>query len=207
MTVGATAELTREAARRLARDELARKQYADARPPLVVRLLARAFAALGRAFDSASSVVPAGRAGLVLLLLLLVGALALVAARVRPARSAARVPLFGGGPALDADDHRRRADGLAADGRFAEAVRERLRAVVRELEQRGVLDPRPGRTADEVAADGGRQVPAVAGDLRRAAAVFDEVWYGGRPADRASYAVVVEVDRAVAAAATRLVVS
>ena len=45
-----------------------------------------------------------------------------------------------------------------------------------------VLDPRPGRTADEVAREAGAAVPTIAGDLRAAAEIFDEVWYGGRPA-------------------------
>jgi hypothetical protein len=43
-------------------------------------------------------------------------------------------------------------------------------------------------------------VPAIAGPLRRGATVFDEIWYGGRTADASSYAVLVEVDRAVTAA-------
>jgi hypothetical protein len=42
-------------------------------------------------------------------------------------------------------------------------------------------------------------VPAVADDLRRAAVVFDEIWYGGRTADASSYAFLVEVDDRVAA--------
>ena len=71
---------------------------------------------------------------------------------------------------------------------------------MRELEARGVLDARPGRTAGEVARDGGDAVPALAADLARAAAVFDEVWYGGRTADAASYAVLVEVDGRVTGA-------
>ena len=74
-------------------------------------------------------------------------------------------------------------------------MRERLRAVVRELEALGVLDPRPGRTADEVAREAGTAVPEVADDLSRAVGVFAEVWYGGRPADAEGYAVLVEVDR------------
>ena len=37
----------------------------------------------------------------------------------------------------------------------------------------------------------------VAADLGRAAALFDEVWYGGRPADASSYAVLVAVDERV----------
>ena len=205
MILTGAGDLGRETARRLAREELARKQYSDARPPLLVRLATRAFRALSEAFDRASTHVPAGRAGLVLLLLLLLGALVLLLVRLRPARSAGRPALFGAGQPLDADGHRRLAEQAAARGAFAEAVRDRLRAVVRELETRGVLDPRAGRTADEVAAEAGRQVPGVADDLRRGTTVFDEVWYGGRPADATSYAVLVEVDRRVREA--RLVVA
>ena len=65
-------------------------------------------------------------------------------------------------------------------------MRERLRAVVRELESRGVLEPRPSRTADEVARDGSAAVPDLAEPLRRATTTFDEIWYGGRTADASS---------------------
>jgi hypothetical protein len=83
------------------------------------------------------------------------------------------------------------------EGQFAEAVREWMRAIVRELETRGVLEPRPGRTADEVAREAGAAVPAVAADLRTAATVFDEVWYGGRPATAQAEAVLRQADRRV----------
>ena len=77
--------------------------------------------------------------------------------------------------------------------------------MVRDLESRGALDPRPGRTAGEVARDGGAAVPALADDLRRAAVLFDEVWYGGRNADAGSYAELVGVDERVRG--SRLVVT
>jgi hypothetical protein len=93
----------------------------------------------------------------VLLLLLLVGGLlAVVLTRVGPiARTKRERPLFEGARQLSAADHRSLADRAAAEGRFADAVRERLRAVVRELEARGVLDPRPGRTAGRSRATAG----------------------------------------------------
>jgi len=72
--------------------------------------------------------------------------------------------------------------------------------VVRDVEERGLVDVRPGRTADEIARDAGRALPAVAGDLRAAARLFDDVWYGGRTADSSSYDRLVAVDQAVAAA-------
>lgn len=199
-------DLTRESARDAARDELSRREYADAQPPLLVRLVGRALRAVGDLLDSAAGAVPGGRVGLLLLLGLLVLLVAVVLAKVRPGtRSAAgRAPLFEGSPVLSAAEHRVLAERAAAEGRYADAVRERLRAVIRDLEARGVLDPRPGRTADEVAREAGAAVPAVADDLRRAAVLFDEIWYGGRPAKASSYALLVEVDGRVAG--SRLVV-
>lgn len=189
------AEITRDAARDAAREELSRREYDEAQPPLLVRLAGRVLRALGDLLDSAAGAVPGGSVGLLVLLGLLAAFVAVVLTRVRPARSTGRRDaLFAGSAELSAAEHRAQADAAAQEGRYADAVRERLRAVVRDLEARGVIDPRPGRTADEVARDAGAAVPAVREDLRRAATVFDEVWYGGRPADAASYALLVEVD-------------
>jgi hypothetical protein len=62
-------------------------------------------------------------------------------------RGPQREALFAGSAVLTAQAHRELAEAAAGEGRWADAVRERLRAVVRELESRGALDPRPGRTA------------------------------------------------------------
>ncbi len=191
-------DLSREAARDAARDELSRPEYDAAQPPLLIRLAGRAVRALLDLLDGAAGAVPGGYVGLLVLALLVALLVAVVLGRVRPGgadRSGGRVPLFAGSEVLSAAQHRVLAEAAAAEGRWADAVRERLRAVVRDLEARGVLDPRPGRTAGEVARDAGVAVPAVADDLRRAAVLFDEVWYGGRTADAASYAVLVEVDQ------------
>ncbi len=186
--------LTREGARGEARRELLRRPYQEARPPLAVRLLRRVLDALDRLLDSVSG-LPGGRGGVVLLALVLVGVVVVVTTRLGPLqRAGARTAALDLGVRRTPAGHREQADRAAADGRFADAVRERMRALVRELESRGVLDVRPGRTAGEVARDGGAAVPSLADDLARAAAVFDEVWYGGRTADAGSYAVLVEVD-------------
>ncbi len=95
---------------------------------------------------------------------------------------------------MTADEHRAAAERAVAAGDLAEAVRERFRAVVRELEQRGVLDARAGRTVDEVAAEAGRALPVLADDLRGAAVQFDDVWYGGRTATAQGYRQLVSVD-------------
>ncbi len=192
-------------ARDAARRELARTPYQQAQPSLTRRALMWLYEHVVELLNKAGAALPGGRTGVLLLLLVVVALAAVVTARVRPSRRTSRTDaLF----ALDADltaaQHRRRADEAAGRGEHALAVRERLRAVVRELEERGVLDPRPGRTADEVAREAGALVPAVAAPLRRGVTVFDEVWYGGRTADAASYAVLVEVDATVTGA--RLVV-
>lgn len=199
-------DLTRESAREAAREELSRRQYEDAQPPLLVRLAGRFLRWLLDLVDGAAAAVPGGRVGLLILFGLLLAFAALVLTRVRPgAARRDRSALFDGSVVLSAQQHRELAEIAAADGRFADAVRERLRGVVRDLEARGVLDARPGRTAGEVARDAGAAVPAVADDLRRAARTFDEVWYGGRAADASSYALLVEVDEKVSR--TRMVVA
>jgi hypothetical protein len=74
------------------------------------------------------------------------------------------------------------ADRLAAEGRYAEAIRQRLRDVVGDLTAAGVIAPLPGTTAAEVAAAAATQRPAVAGPLAGATDLFSEIWYGDRPA-------------------------
>ena len=198
-------DLTREGARRAAARELQDHRYDDARPPLAVRLAEAFVRRVLALLDRTSASVPGGRIGLLLLGLLLAALVAVVLVRLRPAGRSASTPVFTGGPARTADEHRSLADQAAAAGDWAGAVRERLRAVVRELEARGVLDVQPGRTAGEVCRDASAAVPSLTEPLRRATGTFDEVWYGGRLADASAYAVVVAADRAVTAA--RLVVA
>ncbi|GAA2464313.1 hypothetical protein Ahu01nite_008460 [Winogradskya humida] len=76
------------------------------------------------------------------------------------------------------------ADRLASEGRYAEAIRQRLRDVVGDLTAAGVVSPLPGTTAAEVAASAAQQRPAVAAPLGGATDLFSEVWYGDRPAER-----------------------
>jgi Domain of unknown function (DUF4129) len=75
------------------------------------------------------------------------------------------------------------ADRLALEGRYAEALRERLRGIVRNLVEHGVVEHRPGWTITELAAAAAQTLPAIAEPLDAAAGLFSEVWYGQRPAD------------------------
>lgn len=74
------------------------------------------------------------------------------------------------------------ADRLAAEGRYAEALRERYRSAVRDLVQHGVIDNRPGWTVAELARAAGSARPAVDAPLRSASALFSDVWYAERAA-------------------------
>jgi hypothetical protein len=74
------------------------------------------------------------------------------------------------------------ADRLAAEGRFAEAVRERLRSMVRGLVERQVLEHRPGMTVTELARAAGAAEPAVEAPMRNASGIFSDIWYAEKPA-------------------------
>lgn len=74
------------------------------------------------------------------------------------------------------------ADRLAAEGRYAEAIRERLRESVAALTRYGVVTPAPAWTAHEVATTASANRPAVSAPLAGATDIFSEVWYGRRPA-------------------------
>ncbi|MEO6205952.1 MAG: DUF4129 domain-containing protein [Mycobacteriales bacterium] len=196
-------ELSREAARRAARRELQDRRYEDAQPPLLARVIGRGLRELGRLLDAAAANAPGGGLGLLLLTALVVLFVAIVLTRLSPTRRARPNRLFDSGRALTAQDHRRQAEQAAAAGRWPDAIRERLRAAVRELESRGVLEPRAGRTAGEVARDATAAVPTLAEPLTAATRAFDEVWYGGRPGDAQAYALLVHLDDTITS--TRLV--
>ena len=74
------------------------------------------------------------------------------------------------------------ADRLAAEGRYAEAIRQRLRETLRELVVARLVPPQPGWTAAELTAIASTQHPAVAWPLSHATELFSEIWYGRRPA-------------------------
>ena len=75
-----------------------------------------------------------------------------------------------------------------------------MRAVARRLDERALLDPRPGRTADELAAEAGRLLPELAADLRAGARIFDDVAYGSVRADAARAEQLRRLDERVEAA-------
>ena len=188
--------IPRDPAREAARRELSKRMYHENDPSWFQRALNAFWDWVDKLFNAASSATPGGPLGLVVVIaavLLVVGALwwRLGTPRRDPASSAA---LFDDRP-RSAADHRAAAEAHAAQGHWSQAVQERMRAIVRSLEERTLLDIRPGRTADEAAAEAGRALPSHTDRLRSAAGDFDDVTYGGRAATEQSYHRIAELDR------------
>jgi hypothetical protein len=188
--------IERGPAREAARRELSKRMYHENDPSPFERALDAFWDWLGRIFSAASTAAPGGAVGLLVIIL---GVIAVLAAlwwrlgtpRRRPSSTAA---LFDDRP-RSAAEHRAAAEAHAAQAHWNQALQERMRAIVRSLEERALLDVRPGRTADEAVAEAGRTLPAHAERLRAAAREFDDVTYGGRTATEQSYHRIAELDR------------
>jgi hypothetical protein len=156
---------------------------------------------LARLFSNAQTAVPGGWFGLVALAVIAVLVVTAIIFWVRPARARRdRTGSVLAGGSVTARDYRLAAERLAADGDYAGAIVQTVRAIAADLDERGVLPPKPGRTADELAAEAGRELPTLAADLRAATSLFDDVRYGDRQASLAGYELVSRVDAGVRAA-------
>ncbi|GGN38348.1 DUF4129 domain-containing protein [Streptomyces fuscichromogenes] len=186
----------RDPAREAARRELSKRMYHEHDPGLLQRALNAVLDWIDRLLAAAASATPGGALGLVVVVLAVIAVLGALWWRLgtpgrQPVSAAA---LFDDRP-RSAAEHRAAAEAHAAQGHWNQALQERMRAVVRALEERALLDIRPGRTADEAAAEAGRALPAHTDRLRAAAREFDDVTYGGRRATQASYDHVTSLDR------------
>jgi hypothetical protein len=188
-----TLDIDRDAAHEAAQHELAKPIYPKA--SLIDRLTDWIGELLTKLIVNGSS-VPGGWFTISVLLILLTIA---VVVAVRIARRTMRINR-GGGHALfgehelSAAEHRATAEQCAAAGNWSAAIRHRLRAVARQLEESGVLDPVPGRTATELARDAGRALPPLAAELSRAAEAFNDVTYGERPGTESAYRMIADLD-------------
>ncbi|MDP9862750.1 MULTISPECIES: DUF4129 domain-containing protein [Streptosporangium] len=187
-------DIDRDQARREAVQELLKPEYARESP--VDRVTRAVDQFLGDLLDQESvGAVGSVAARIVLVVLVIAAVVAVVViARRTAGGGAARQEGIFGDRRRTAAEHRDAAERLAAEGRWAEAVRERLRAVARDLEDRVIVDSTPGRTAGELAAEAGRALPAFASDLAAAARVFDDVTYGEVPGTAESYGVLRDLD-------------
>ena len=188
-----TIDIDRDAAHEAAQHELAKPIYPKA--SLTDRILDWLNEMLYRLMEASAS-VPGGWLTLTVLGVLLTVAIAVairIARRTMRTNRGGEYALFGEHE-LSAAEHRATAEQFAAQGNWSAAIRHRLRAVARQLEESSVLDPVPGRTATELARDAGRAIPALATELARAAEAFNDVTYGEVPGTEAAYRMIVELD-------------
>ncbi|QRY46528.1 DUF4129 domain-containing protein [Mycolicibacterium boenickei] len=186
-------EIDRDAAHDAAQNELTKPIYPRASPADQIidwlrDLLYR--------ITAAGSTIPGGWFTISVLVILFVVAV-VVAVRIarrtmRTARSADQA-LFGS-QELSAAQHRSIAEQYAAQGDWSAAIRHRVRALARHLEENGVLDAVPGRTATELARDAAAALPALSTELFSAANTFNDVTYGERPGTESAYRAIAALD-------------
>jgi hypothetical protein len=183
-----------EEARRWAAEELAKSEYREAEPGWLDSLW-RSFLDWLASLDGppgADAPVPSPVIGIVIAVVI---ALAVILARPRlnPKSRQAR-EVFEPDSELTASDYRQRADSSAAAGKWGDAVVDRFRALVRSAEDRVVLEPQPGRTADEAAVALSRPFPTEAARLDHAARTFDAVRYGNWAPGAPDYEAITRLD-------------
>ncbi|MFI9488757.1 DUF4129 domain-containing protein [Promicromonospora sp. NPDC052451] len=191
----------RDTARELLGSELQKPEYAE-RESLLVRAINWVIERLDE-IDWPDASMSGAQLGIVVVVVVAVIVLIawLVAGPVRLGRERTRsAQVLGAEDTRTAAQLRASADAAAAAGDWRTAVVERFRAVVRSLEERVVIEPRPGRTAQEAAADAGARLAAQADRLRAGADVFDGVEYGDRVATADDDAALRALDAEVTAA-------
>jgi type II secretory pathway pseudopilin PulG len=186
-------DIDRDGAHQLAQHELNKPIYSQASISQKLDEWINEF--LYRLLEKTSH-IPGGWFTATVLLILLVVA---VVVAIRIARNTLRTKRDGDSrlfeaAQLTAAQHRATAEGYATEGNWAAAIRHRLRAVARELEETGVLNPTPGRTANELARDAGVALPRLADELSQAATAFNDVTYGERPGTQAAYQMIADLD-------------
>ncbi len=187
--------VTRQQGQRLARAELSKEMYHPGIP-----LTERIAQAIARLLNGTA--VSVGRTGLIVLAAVLAIVIVLVMAWIGPvarSRSRGRDPLLAPSQ-RSARDHRQQAERMAAAGDYTAAIIESVRAIAVELEERGILPPRVGRTADEFAAEASQPLPDHAAGLMAVTRLFDDVRYGEQAGTAAGYQQVRDLDAAIQAA-------
>lgn len=184
-----------EEAREWALDELAKTVYQEAKPSLFDRIVAAIIDWLRSFFEGLEGVnANLGIAVIVVAVAVLIGlAIWIVKPRLNPAK-AKDGEVFDAETQLTSEQHRSAARAAAGKAAFGAAVAEQFRAIVRSAEERAVIDPQPGRTAEEVASRLCRAFPALAPQLRDAGSTFNGVRYGNSPADQALFDGLVQLD-------------
>lgn len=184
-------DIDREAAYEAANRELSKPIYP--RPSLSDRIIGWLNDALSDLVRTGAG-VPGGWFTLLVLGLLVVAA-AIVALRVaRRTMGSRRAGRLYDTAVLSAGDYRAAAERAAAQADWNHAIRQRLRAIARQLEEDGLLAAVPGRTAGELAREAGRLLPGFEAEFSAAAVLFNDVTYGGRPGTERGYRALAALD-------------
>jgi hypothetical protein len=91
------------------------------------------------------------------------------------------------------------AERLEAEGRWAEGLRCRHRALIADLVRRGAIPEQAGRTAGEYVRDVARSLPDATPALAAATELFEAAWYGGATTGAAEAARFADLDARVLA--------
>ncbi|MGP9682746.1 MULTISPECIES: DUF4129 domain-containing protein [unclassified Brachybacterium] len=165
-------------------DELSKAEYDDS-PGFVDWLLGvieRWYMNLVDGIDGSS----AAQAGIAVLLLLALLAVAFLVLRrtgmIRRSHSLAVAPELDADPVLTAAELRDGSRSAIAAGRFDDGAVLALRSLVRDLDQRTLLDVSAGLTAHEAAERAALSYPDLRGRLQRGATAFDTAAYSPRHA-------------------------
>ncbi|BBY75020.1 membrane protein [Mycolicibacterium parafortuitum] len=192
-----TIDIDRDAAHDAAQAELSKSIYPK---PSLMDVLSEWFERLLYRLTAGASEMPGGWLTITVLAVLVVAAVVIAVRIARRAMRSSRgdTPALFDDHVLSAAEHRATAERHAAAGDWAPAIRHRLRAIARQLEDTGVVQPVPGRTATELARTAGGALPALAADLHTAAEVFNDVTYGERPATEDQYRMITALDDGLA---------
>lgn len=188
--VGEPPPVDPDAARDAADDILSRPEYQEPQPSLLDRAVDWLFDRLGDLFDTLTGSGPGSVVAWVVLGVLVLGAVVLL---VR----ALQVPLVGGQASApgavygtesgrDASVWSAEAARLAEAGDHRGAIRCRHQALIARLITEEVVEHVPGRTAAEHRDDVLARLP-VDGQMRPLTELFEETWYGRRPAAREDF--------------------
>ena len=182
-----------EEARSALRRELLNPDYYEGN--LIQRLLDWLRRTIDEGVDAAVDLPALQTFAAMAIAVLLLGTLVWLASR---ARASARAPREGASVLTDevisASALRARAEAALAEGRHEDALVDGFRALAVRQVERGRLDETPGATAHEVAGILATEYPERRDRVDAAAARFDAVLYGDRPATREQALDVLALD-------------
>jgi hypothetical protein len=156
---------------------------------------------LDRGIDAASGLSAVSALAAMLVAVGLIGGLAWLASRARPAARAPRARASRVREAkVTASQLRDRAETALANGDVESAVADAFRAIALRQVERGSLEETPGTTAQEAARFLSEAFPAYRDRVSASAALFDAITYGDQSATPDQAVGVLELDAELGAA-------